>query len=297
MANVAMIGLGNMGSGMCTNLVKSGHSVRAFDLSLEAVKAATDLGAIGVHSIADAVIEAELVVTMLPAGKHLIEVYFGPDGVVANIPPGALFVDCSTISVETAREASAKAASAGFSMVDAPVSGGVAAAESGTLTFMVGGDEEAFERSKTVLEPMGQTIIHAGGAGNGQVAKIANNMLLGISMIATCEAFNLADRLGLNAQKFFEISSKASGQNWSMTSYCPVPGPVPTSPANKNYEPGFAVDMMLKDLRLARDAAVTASANSRLGEQATRTYEQLSEEGLGGKDFSIVMKQVSFRAE
>ena len=292
MAKIAMIGLGNMGSGMCANLVKAGNAVRAYDLNQAAVKDAVKDGAQGTDSIAGVVAEADVVVTMLPAGKHVHEVYFGADGIAGAAPPGALFIDCSTIAVEDARSASERADAAGFAMVDAPVSGGVAAAAGGALTFMVGGPSDAFERAKPVLEAMGKTIVHAGAAGNGQVAKIANNMLLGISMIATCEAFDLAEKLGLDAQTFFDISSKASGQNWSMTSYCPAPGPVPTSPANKDYTPGFAVDMMLKDLRLAAGAAETAKANSRLGSMAATIYEALSEQGLGGKDFSVVMQEL-----
>ena len=292
MAKIAMIGLGNMGSGMCANLVKAGNAVRAYDLNQAAVKDAVKDGAQGTESIANAVAEADAVVTILPAGEHVHDVYFGVDGIAGAAPAGALFIDCSTIAVEDARSASERADAAGFAMVDAPVSGGVAAAAGGALTFMVGGPSDAFERAKPVLETMGKTIVHAGAAGNGQVAKIANNMLLGISMIATCEAFDLAEKLGLDAQTFFDISSKASGQNWSMTSYCPAPGPVPTSPANKDYAPGFAVDMMLKDLRLAASAAETAEANSRLGSMAATIYEALSEQGLGGKDFSVVMQEL-----
>ncbi|MEL7190654.1 MAG: 3-hydroxyisobutyrate dehydrogenase [Pseudomonadota bacterium] len=292
MAKIAMIGLGNMGSGMCANLVKAGNAVRAYDLNQAAVKDAVKDGAQGTESIANAVAEADAVVTMLPAGEHVHDVYFGVDGIAGAAPAGALFIDCSTIAVEDARSASERADAAGFAMVDAPVSGGVAAAAGGALTFMVGGPSDAFERAKPVLETMGKTIVHAGAAGNGQVAKIANNMLLGISMIATCEAFDLAEKLGLDTQTFFDISSKASGQNWSMTSYCPAPGPVPTSPANKDYAPGFAVDMMLKDLRLAASAAETAEANSRLGSMAATIYEALSEQGLGGKDFSVVMQEL-----
>lgn len=292
MKNVAMIGLGNMGSGMCANLVKAGHTVHAYDLNPEAVAMAAKGGAQPTNSIADAVTNAEIVVTMLPAGKHVHEVYFGDGGITAAIPRGALFIDCSTIAVEDARTASKRAEASGFSMVDAPVSGGVAAATAGALTFMVGGAMPAFNRAKPILKGMGKTIVHAGAAGNGQVAKIANNMLLGISMIATCEAFDLAEKLGLDAQTFFDISSKASGQNWSMTSYCPVPGPVPSAPSNNDYEPGFAVDMMLKDLRLARDAAASANANTRFGELAAQLYEKLSADGKGNKDFSIVMREL-----
>ncbi|MHA7901286.1 MAG: 3-hydroxyisobutyrate dehydrogenase [Henriciella sp.] len=289
---IAFIGLGNMGSGMCANLVKAGHQVTAFDLNAEAVSAATKVGATGATSIAKTVSGAEAVVTMLPAGKHVLSVYFDAHGVAAKAEAGTLFLDCSTIAVEDARTASSKAAELGFEMADAPVSGGVAAASGGTLTFMVGGTESAFARAKPILEAMGKAIVHAGAAGNGQVAKIANNMLLGISMIATCEAFDLAERLGLDAQTFFDISSKASGQNWSMTSYCPAPGPVPTAPSNRDYEPGFAVDMMLKDLRLAAGAAKSADANTRFGTLATEVYERLSENGFGNKDFSVIMQHL-----
>jgi len=227
---------------------------------------------------------------MLPAGKHVLEVYFGDAGVATTAKAGALFIDCSTIAVEDARAAAAKAAELGFAWVDAPVSGGVAAAAAGSLTFMVGGSESDFERARGVLDRMGANIVHAGGAGNGQVAKIANNMLLGISMIATSEAFHLAQKLGMDAQRFFDISSKASGQNWSMTSYCPVPGPVPTAPSNNDYQPGFAVDMMLKDLKLAAAASASCSAETPLGDKALATYQALSESGLGGRDFSVIAK-------
>ncbi|MEE2930093.1 MAG: 3-hydroxyisobutyrate dehydrogenase [Pseudomonadota bacterium] len=290
---IGFIGLGNMGSGMCANLVSAGHQVQAFDLSADAVAAAVAAGAMGVSSIAEAVAGCDAVVTMLPAGKHVLSVYFDEDGVAAHAQDGAVFLDCSTIAVEDARAAAEQATAHGFEMVDAPVSGGVAAAAGGTLTFMVGGSETGFARAKPILEAMGKTIVHAGGAGNGQVAKIANNMLLGISMIATCEAFNLAEKLGLDAQTFFDISSKASGQNWSMTSYCPAPGPVPTAPSNRDYEPGFAVDMMLKDLRLASQAADAAEAPTRFGKEALAAYEKLSSDGFGGKDFSVVMKRLS----
>ncbi|MEP1144325.1 MAG: 3-hydroxyisobutyrate dehydrogenase [Henriciella sp.] len=291
MGEIAFIGLGNMGSGMAANLVKAGHRVHAFDLNPDAVAKAVSAGAVGATTAAEAVAAADTIVTMLPAGKHVLQAYFGGDGIATHAPAGALFLDCSTIAVEDARQASKQATEAGFAMVDAPVSGGVAAAAGGTLTFMVGGEAAAFERAKPILEAMGKNIVHAGAAGNGQVAKIANNMLLGISMIATCEAFSLAEKLGLDAQTFFDISSKASGQNWSMTSYCPAPGPVPTAPSNKDYEPGFAVDMMLKDLRLARGASVAAGAETRFGELAAQIYEKLSDDGLGGKDFSVLFRQ------
>ena len=255
MAEIAFIGLGNMGSGMAANLVEAGHGVRAFDLNTEAVKALVAKGASAADSVKDATHGAEVVVTMLPAGQHVRSVYGGKDGVFAHAVSGTLMIDCSTIDVESSRAVVADAAAKGFDMVDAPVSGGTAAANAGTLTFMVGGTEDSFKRATPTLDVMGKTVIHAGDAGAGQAAKICNNMLLAITMIGTCEAFVLAEKLGLDAQTFFDISSKASGQNWSMTSYCPVPGPVPTSPANNDYEPGFSAAMMLKDLKLAMGAA------------------------------------------
>ena len=292
MTRIAFIGLGNMGMGMCANLCKAGHEVSAFDLNADAVGVAEEKGAKPAPSIAEAVSGAEVIVSMLPAGKHVLSVYFGEDGVAKNAPKGALFLDCSTISVEEAREAASQATAAGFDMVDAPVSGGTAAAEAGTLTFMVGGPDTAFEKAKPVLDVMGKNIFHAGGSGNGQAAKIANNMLLGISMIGTCEAFNLAERLGLDAQTFFDISSTASGQCWSMTSYCPSPGPVPAAPSNRDYQPGFAVAMMLKDLRLASETAEAAGAVTRMGELAKTIYTDLETRGFAGLDFSGVMKDL-----
>jgi len=297
MTKIGFIGLGNMGSGMCMNLVGAGYHVTAFDLNQAAVQTAVDGGAKAATSIAEAVAAAEIVVTMLPAGKHVHSVYFDADGVGASIAKGALFIDCSTIAVTDARAAIEKAEASCFEMVDAPVSGGVAAASAGTLTFMVGGSDGAFERARPVLEAMGQKIVHAGGGGNGQVAKIANNMLLGISMIATCEAFDLAERLGLDAQTFFDISSNASGQNWSMTSYCPAPGPVQSAPSNNGYAPGFAVDMMLKDLRLAGAAAEAVDADTKFGYLATKTYERLSSDGYGDMDFSVIMKRLKGELE
>ncbi|MBY9067646.1 3-hydroxyisobutyrate dehydrogenase [Hyphomonas sp. WL0036] len=292
MAKIAFIGLGNMGGGMCANLIKAGHTVAAFDLNAEAVSLASSKGARAADTVSDAVRDAEVVVSMLPAGKHVLSVYFGADGVAANAPKGAVLIDCSTIAVTDAREAHTKAEAAGFLMVDAPVSGGVAAAEAGTLTFMAGGEEAAFAKAEPILKGMGKNIFHAGGAGNGQAAKIANNMLLGISMIGTCEAFNLAEKLGLDAETFFKISSVSSGQCWSMTSYCPAPGPVQTAPSNRDYKPGFAVAMMLKDLHLAADAARAAGAEIRVGELAESIYQNLSDRGFGGLDFSGVMKDL-----
>jgi 3-hydroxyisobutyrate dehydrogenase len=292
MTTIAFIGLGNMGGPMAANLVKVKHEVTAFDLSAPAVAKAVEAGAKKAASIADAVRNAEIVVTMLPAGKHVRAVYTNGDGVIANAKRGALFIDSSTIDVESARATSAAAKKADFQMVDAPVSGGVGGATAGTLTFMVGGEKDAFERAKPILEKMGKNIFHAGAAGNGQAAKICNNMLLGISMIGTSEAFNLAEKLGLDAQTFFNISSTASGQNWSMTSYCPAPGPVPSAPSNRDYVAGFAAAMMLKDLRLAQEAAHTAHAATPLGAQAEAIYALMEAAGRDDLDFSGVMKLI-----
>jgi 3-hydroxyisobutyrate dehydrogenase len=284
-----------MGGGMCANLVSAGHQVAAFDLNPEAVSKAQQAGAIAADSIATSVANAEFIITMLPAGKHVHSVYFDTGGVLAYANNDALLIDCSTIAVTEARSAASQAQAQGFRALDAPVSGGVAAANAGTLTFMVGGDAADFERATGVLEAMGQNVFHAGPSGNGQAAKTANNMLLGISMIATSEAFNLAAKLGLDAETFFNISSKASGQCWSMTSYCPAPGPVPTAPSNRDYEAGFAVAMMLKDLRLAQDAAADSGAAVPFGDAAERLYAELDAQGLSSKDFSVVMRHVEQR--
>ena len=292
MASIGFIGLGNMGGPMMRNLVKAGHSVRAFDLSETAKKAAQDAGATVVSAAADTAQGADVVVSMLPAGEHVKAVYMGEGGVMSKPPKGCLFIDSSTIDVASAREVAAAAEANGQLMVDAPVSGGVGGAEAGTLTFMVGGTDAAFAKALPILEAMGKTIVHAGGAGNGQAAKICNNMLLGISMIGTCEAFALAEKLGLDAQKLFDISSKSSGQNWSMTSYCPVPGPVPTSPANRDYAPGFAAAMMLKDLKLAVEAAGKAGASVPLGAEASQLYALYANSGHAGTDFSGIINML-----
>ncbi|KJS38279.1 MAG: 3-hydroxyisobutyrate dehydrogenase [Rhodospirillaceae bacterium BRH_c57] len=292
MATIGFIGLGNMGGPMAANLAKAGHAVKAFDLSDAARASAVEAGCTAAASVAEAASGVEVVVTMLPAGPHVRSVYTGPDGVLGAAVKGTLMIDCSTIDVDSARAVSKSCDEAGMMMVDAPVSGGVAGAAGGTLTFMVGGSEAAFEKAKPILEAMGKTIVHAGGPGNGQAAKICNNMLLGITMIGTCEAFMLANKLGLDAQKLFDISSKASGQNWSMTSYCPVPGPVPTSPANRDYQPGFAADMMLKDLKLAQEAAARAGASTPLGANAEALYQLFSNNGHGGLDFSGIIKMI-----
>ncbi|WP_417479550.1 3-hydroxyisobutyrate dehydrogenase [Maricaulis maris] len=288
MARIAFIGLGNMGSGMAANLVKAGHEVHAFDLSADAVAQAVGQGAVAASSAPDAVTGSDAVVTMLPAGKHVRGVYEGQ--IFEAAAPGTLFLDCSTIDVESARHVGGLAVDKGFRFVDAPVSGGVAAAQGGTLTFMVGGSESDFAAAEPILDAMGKAVIRAGDVGAGQAAKICNNMLLAITMIGTCEAFALAEKLGLDAQNFFDISSKASGQSWSMTSYCPVPGPIPTTPANNGYKPGFATAMMLKDLKLAQDAAQSAGATTPLGAQAEALYAMFDNLGGGSSDFSGIYK-------
>ncbi|MGZ8348279.1 MAG: 3-hydroxyisobutyrate dehydrogenase [Allosphingosinicella sp.] len=290
MARVAFIGLGNMGGGMAGNLAKAGHDVRAFDLSAEALERAKGRGCLPTASVAEAVDEAEVVITMLPAGKHVRDVY--ESSVIGTAPVSALLIDCSTIDVDTAREEAEKARAAGYLMADAPVSGGIAAAEGGTLTFMVGGTEEAFKRAEPFLAAMGKVVIHAGAPGAGQAAKICNNMLLGASMVATCETFVLAEKLGLDRQTFFDISSKASGQCWSMTSYCPVPGVGPETPADRDYEGGFAAALMLKDLRLAMEAAQGVDAYTPMGGAAEELYARFSDLGGDGKDFSAIIKMI-----
>jgi 3-hydroxyisobutyrate dehydrogenase len=264
--------------------------VAGFDLSEYPVDRLAADGGTPARSIADACRDVEMAITMLPAGPEVREAYLGRDGVLAAVQRGTLLVDCSTIDVKTAREVAQAAQGQGLVMIDAPVSGGVAGALAASLTFMVGGPDEAFERARPVLEKMGKTIVHAGGAGNGQAAKICNNMILGASMIVVCEAFLLAEKLGLDAQKLFDISSKSSGQCWSMTSYCPVPGPVPTSPANRDYKAGFTAAMMLKDLQLAQAAARETRAATPLGAGAAAVYDQFVGSGDGGVDFSGIIR-------
>ena len=290
MAKIGFIGLGNMGGGMAANLAKAGHEVMAFDLSPEAVAKAVEGGCRAADSLEDAVTSADVIVSMLPAGKHVRMVYAEAGGVFHFADKGTLMIDCSTIDVDSARAVISTAIDRGFDMIDAPVSGGVAGAAAGTLTFMCGGASASFDRAKPYLDIMGKNVFHAGDAGNGQVAKICNNMLLGIHMIGTCEAFNLAKQLGLDAQTFYDISSTASGQNWSMTSYCPAPGPVPSAPSNNDYKAGFAAAMMLKDLRLAQAAAKSAEADTPLGAQSEAIYERMETAGKDGLDFSAVMK-------
>ena len=290
MAKIGFIGLGNMGLPMAQNLLKAGHDVRGFDMSNAQVVALTASGGQAAANVKAAASGAEIVITMLPAGQHVRDVYLGADGVLATAGAETLLIDSSTIDVATARDVAAAAEQKGLAMLDAPVSGGVGGAQAGTLTFMVGGGEGAFARARPILEQMGRTIVHAGGAGNGQAAKICNNMILGISMIAVSEAFVLAEKLGLDAQKLYDISSKSSGQCWSLTTYCPVPGPVPASPANRDYKAGFTASMMLKDLKLAQDAAKAAGAETPLGADAAKIYGEFVAAGEGTRDFSGVIR-------
>jgi len=288
MARVAFIGLGNMGGGMAANLAKKGHDVRAFDLSAEALDKAKAAGCLPVGSAAEACDGAEAVVTMLPAGRHVEGVY--TDSVFGAVPPSAILMDCSTIDVATAKRVGEAALAKGLTMVDAPVSGGIAAANAGTLTFMVGGSAEAFGRAEPFLSAMGKAVIHAGASGAGQAAKICNNMVLGAEMIATCEAFVLADKLGLDPRKFFDIASVSSGQSWSLTSYAPWPGVGPETPADRDYQGGFATALMLKDLRLAMEAASSVGADTPMGAKAAELYQAFNDEGNGGLDFSAIIR-------
>jgi len=290
MARIAFIGLGHMGGGMAPNLVKAGHEVRAFDLVAEAVEHAAHGGCAPAASTADAVKDADVVITMLPASKHVRAVFH--DDVAPNARPGALLIDCSTIDVASAREVGEQMTAAGFEFVDAPVSGGIAAAAGGTLTFMVGGSDAAFAKAQPFLEPMAKAVIHAGALGAGQAAKICNNMILGATMVATCEGFAMAKKLGLDLQTFYDISSKASGQSWSMTSYCPVPGVGPETPADHDYEGGFAAALMLKDLKLAMDAAKAVDAYTPMGGEAEELYQRFVDRGGGNKDFSGIVRMI-----
>ena len=292
MATIGFIGLGNMGGPMAANLLKAGHQVTGFDIVPDLAKGLAAKGGRVAGSVAEAAASGELVITMLPAAAQVRSVYLGDQGVLSKASKTALLIDCSTIDVETARAVSTAAAEAGFDMLDAPVSGGVAGAEAASLTFMVGGESDVFARVQPVLAAMGRTMVHAGPAGNGQAAKICNNMILGVSMIAVCEAFSLAERLGVSAQTLFDIAAKSSGQCWAMTSYCPVPGPVPSSPANREYAPGFTAAMMLKDLRLAQQAAGSVAAAAPLGAAAANLYQLFVEEGTAGLDFSAIYRLI-----
>src|SRR6201998_244357 len=289
MATIAFIGLGNMGGPMAANLVKAGHKVVAFDLVEASRNQAKADGAAIAESAGGSVKGADVVVTMLPAGKHVLSVW---NEVVPAMGKGALIIDCSTIDVESAKQAHALAAKHGVGSVDAPVSGGTGGAKGATLTFMCGGEDKAFAAAKPVLEKMGKKIVHCGGAGAGQAAKICNNMILGISMIAVSEGFSLAEKLGLSHQALFVVPSTSSGQCWSLTSYCPVPGPVPASPANNDYKAGFTAALMLKDLKLAQAAAESVGAATPLGQHAQEIYKAFDASGNGAVDFSGIIQHV-----
>lgn len=293
MTRIAFIGLGNMGGGMAANQAKDGRAVSAFDLSAAALEKAAAAGCAPAGSVAEAVRDAEVVITMLPAGPHVRSVY--AEQVFPNARPGALLIDCSTIDVESARAVAGQARAAGFRFADAPVSGGTAAAEAGTLAFMVGCDEADFPEIERAITPMARVVFRAGDHGAGQAAKICNNMVLGISMIGVCEALALAEKLGLDPVKFHEISSQSSGQCWSLTSYCPWPGPVPAAPSNRDYEGGFATAMMLKDLKLAQEAAARSGAATPLGATAEGLYALFDRLGGGGKDFSAILEMLRGR--
>jgi len=291
MSAIAFVGVGNMGGPMARNLLKAGHKVTVFDLSATVLEPVLKAGGEKAASANDAAKNAEIVITMLPAGSHVRSVYLD-NGILSAAKNGALLIDCSTIDIDSARAVHAASEKAGFDFLDAPVSGGVGGAESGTLTFMCGGNDKAFERARQVLEKMGKKIVLAGGAGAGQAAKICNNMLLAISMIGTCEAFVLAEKLGLDPQKLFDIASTSSGQSWSLTTYCPVPGPVPTAPSNRDYTGGFATALMLKDLKLSQSAAQSAGANTPLGAEAAQLYSLFAAQGHANTDFSGIIRML-----
>ncbi len=292
MADIAFIGLGNMGGPMARNLVRAGHGVVGFDVVPAALQAAAGNGVEAAESAAAAAGRAPITITMLPAGAEVREVHAGAGGVIAAAGKGALLIDCSTIDVASARAVHEAAAAAGHEMLDAPVSGGVAGADAATLTFMAGGSEAAFERAKPVLEAMGRTIVHAGGPGNGQAAKVCNNMILGISMIEVAEAFTLGEKLGLEARTLFDIASQASGSCWAMLNHLPVPGIIETSAANRDFEPGFSAAMMVKDMGLSQEAAGLAGAATPLGAAATALYAEFVEAGQGGLDYSAIIKLI-----
>ncbi len=290
MASIGFIGLGNMGLPMIKNLIKAGHSLKTFDLSADAQESAKSEGAENGLSVADTAKGVDTIITMVPAGPHVKVVYLGDEGIISNAQDGTLLIDCSTIDVASAREVASVAASKGFEMVDAPVSGGVGGAEAGTLTFMVGGEKAAFDKAEPILDIMGGKIVHCGGAGNGEAVKICNNMMLAISMIGVSEAFALGRKLGLEDQTLFDVMGTSSGQCWSLNSYCPVPGPVLTSPANNDYKPGFAADMMLKDIKLSQTAANDMGMETPLGKLSEELYSKLSKNGGGELDFSAIFK-------
>ena len=292
---IAFIGLGNMGGGMAANQAKAGREVAAFDLSAAALDRARGAGCAPVPTAAEAVRQADAVITMLPAGPHVRQAY--AEEILPNAPKSALLIDCSTIDVESARAVAGQARAEGFRFADAPVSGGTAAADAGTLAFMVGCDEGDFAEIEAVIDPMARAVIRAGDHGAGQAAKICNNMVLGVSMIAVCEAIATAEKLGLDPERFFEIASKSSGQCWSITSYYPWPGPVETAPSNRGYEGGFATAMMLKDLKLAQQAAAAAGAAAPMGAQAEGLYALFERLGYGTKDFSGILQMLRGRLD
>ena len=289
MSNIGFIGLGNMGGPMAANLVKSGERVRGFDVVPASRETSAADGVQIVGNAKDCVENADIVITMLPAGEHVLSVW---NEVVPHARQGTLFIDCSTIDVDSARKAHKLAAAGGFATLDAPVSGGVGGAKAGTLTFMVGGSAHAFAHGKPVLERMGKRIVHCGEAGNGQVAKICNNMILAASMIAVAEGFVMGEKLGLSHQALFDVASASSAQCWALTSYCPVPGPVPASPANNSYKPGFATALMLKDLKLAKAAADSVKVKNAIGAHAAEIYQHFADEGFSELDFSAIINLV-----
>jgi 3-hydroxyisobutyrate dehydrogenase len=293
MAAIAFIGLGNMGLPMARNLRRAGHQVAGYDVVASALEAAARADVKAAGSVGEALAGAECVITMLPEGRHVRGVYLGDDGIIARAEADALLIDCSTIDVDSARAVNQAAGEHCSEVLDAPVSGGVTGAENATLTFMVGGSEQGVARARPILEQMGKAVVHTGPSGNGQAAKICNNLMLGISMIGVCEAFVLAERLGLAADKLFEVSSQSSGQCWSLTSYCPVPGPVPSSPANRDYRAGFTAAMMAKDLRLAQAAAQSVDAPTPMGAQARSLYALFANRGHGGLDFSAIIRMIA----
>ncbi|MEZ5833677.1 MAG: 3-hydroxyisobutyrate dehydrogenase [Dongiaceae bacterium] len=295
MPSIGFIGVGHMGGPMARNLVRAGHQVTIFDPNANNAKAMTTAGAKQAASLVELVASHEIIVSMLPSGREVRVAYLDNDGVVAHAKAGALLIDCSTTDVDSARAVADAAKKRGLHFVDAPVSGGVAGAEAATLTFMVGGEESAVELARPILTNMGKNVVHTGAGGSGQAAKICNNLILGITMIGVSEAFVLAEQLGLSPDKLFAVSSTSSGQCWSLTSYCPVPGPVPSAPSNRNYQPGFAAKMMLKDLRLATEAAEKHKQAIELGELAKRLYERFVQEGSGDLDFSAIIQAIRQR--
>ncbi len=297
MAQIGFIGLGHMGQPMVCNLIKTGHQVLVFDLNEVAMQSAITLGAKAASSVAELSAASDVIFTMVQTGEQVSQLCLGEHGIFANAKPNSLYIDSSSIDVETSRELHLQAQENEIDMLDAPVSGGVKGAETASLAIMVGGDEAVFERAKPYLNCLGKNIVHAGAAGNGQVAKICNNMILAISMIGISESFNLAEKLGLPAKKLFEISSKASGQCWAMTSYSPVPDCVDNVPSNNDYKPGFTAQMMLKDLNLSQAAANTAELKTGLGAQATKIYQEFVESGHGDVDFSGIIEMLKLKTE